>query len=876
MRYKTGNPVGPDGSIAPEDLYDNSGIIDLVVTGQENTAEDRLGRVILTLKGMSSAAGDATIAIGAAQEALTSAQNSKVSAGQSATSAVEAAASAAIVDATNIQSYVTDAAAYAAQAQAAAATAGVFTDVAAGLAATTNGKYFSIPSAEDSEYTILYLNSAGVAQEIKRYPSRKSVDRVRLSSGEKLVSADYSTLAEALGGAAFIKRGGKVVGLNIPEGSSGANSYVIHWIELDPAARSYLAGSTIRLKLVASCSTYFAAKLANDFVGFVWRNGAGIAAGSLVSQAAVGAEFLREVSYTVTAADERIGLVMHIVGGSTTGHFYNAASLSYSIDTWAGGTTNAADFLVEQKIEPQKRQLLVRQDGGGDYLTPVAATSAIDSAGRILEYDILVSPGTYTNINWEVKNYTNLIGQQRENSIIASELADNVNPSTIKDVQTLWVNGSTRLANLAVTGRNVRYPIHSEGSGQNKDTQMVIENCHIEHLGNDGARQYQIDNGGNPDLVWPFTTAWGWGAASGQRFSAKRSTFRSPTVAWYVHTNSYFDKPCISSLDNCECIATNSDGKSIRVQPLGSIRDDVVQINNCLLVGDIDYISGPWIPAALEDQPADHSEIKMIGAGNSPAVFTIQDFGRALKIESSLVGVGSAVSVGGTAFAPLFGKESYARNGVPGMKGFRYGWADISGAGVGQLENVFITSLGKRLGDCTGTPKTLSVFVNFSTTPVNIVFNQDYTNATNASILSTINAALAGSAIASEYAAGERYRPRFTDEEMLLKNASSDGIPMGAALAFSGSNKQVRKMTSTDSPEIFAGIAWEDIYPGQFGRVKTKGYLSVKDVLGTLSGLSYGQALYVDPATPGRVVDIVGANPIMMAIRGDAVQVAPK
>lgn len=877
MRNNTGNPVEPDGSSDPRDLQDNAKNLDLAVNSDSNTFLDRLGVPRLTFAGMSSAAGDATIAIGAAQQALAYSQNSKVSADQSAASAAEAASSAAIVDATNIQAYVADAAAYASQAQAAAATAGVFTTVAAGIAATTDGKYFSVPSATDSEYTVLYLNASGVAQEVKRYPSKKAVDRVRIGSGEKLLGPDYLTLAEALGGATFARSGGKVVGLNIPTGSNGVLSYVVHFITLDVAARSALAGSTVRLKLVASgTENFLGAKVTTDFVGFVVRNGAGSAMGTLVGNAQTGTEFSREVSYTVTADDERIGVVIQIQGGGTAGYSYRAASLSYSIDNWVASTVYASDYLVEQKLQPYVREILVKSDGSGDNLSPVAANSQILDAGRTREYDVIVGPGTYTDKEWTVKDYVSLVGTDRYSSIIAGELADNVNPSTIQNIQTLWVNGNTQLRNLTVTGRNVRYPVHSEGSGLNKNTSMVVENCLIEHLGNDGAVQWQEANGGNPSLVWPFTTAWGWGAASGQKFKGVRSTFRSPTVAWYVHTNSYFDKPCISTLDNCECIATNSDGKSIRVQPLGSLRNDIVQVNNSLLVGDIDYLSGPWIPALIEDQPADHSEIKIMGAGNSPAVFTIQDFGRALRIESSLVGAGSAISVGGTAFAPLFGKESYARNGVSGMKGYRYGWADISGAGVGQLENVFITSLGKRLGDCTGAPKTLSVFVNFSATPVNIVFNQNYTNATNASILSTINTALAGSAVASEYAVGERYRPRFTDEEMLLKNASSDGIPMGAALAFSGSNKQVRKMTATDSALIFAGIAWEDIYPGQFGRVKTKGYLSVKDVLGALSGLSYGQALYVDSAAPGRVVTAVGANAIMKAIRPDAVQVSPK
>ena len=49
--------------------------------------------------------------------------------------------------------------------------AGVYTTTEAGLAATTSGQYFSVPSAASSEYLILYQNSSGTAVEIKRYPS---------------------------------------------------------------------------------------------------------------------------------------------------------------------------------------------------------------------------------------------------------------------------------------------------------------------------------------------------------------------------------------------------------------------------------------------------------------------------------------------------------------------------------------------------------------------------------------------------------------------------------------------------------------------------------------------------------------------------------
>jgi lysophospholipase L1-like esterase len=47
----------------------------------------------------------------------------------------------------------------------------IYVDTAAGLAATASGGYFSVPSGVSDESLILYRDDAGVAQEIKRYPS---------------------------------------------------------------------------------------------------------------------------------------------------------------------------------------------------------------------------------------------------------------------------------------------------------------------------------------------------------------------------------------------------------------------------------------------------------------------------------------------------------------------------------------------------------------------------------------------------------------------------------------------------------------------------------------------------------------------------------
>ncbi|HDS1793001.1 SGNH/GDSL hydrolase family protein [Pseudomonas putida] len=57
------------------------------------------------------------------------------------------------------------------------ASASIYATVAAGLAATDPGQYFSVPSPSGAEYLILYRNQAGVAVEVKRYPSAGAVSK---------------------------------------------------------------------------------------------------------------------------------------------------------------------------------------------------------------------------------------------------------------------------------------------------------------------------------------------------------------------------------------------------------------------------------------------------------------------------------------------------------------------------------------------------------------------------------------------------------------------------------------------------------------------------------------------------------------------------
>lgn len=64
MRYNTGNPVGPDGSSSPFDLYDNSGIVDLLVNGPLGEYLDRLGVPMKSWRGIMQQVTDYLIAQG--------------------------------------------------------------------------------------------------------------------------------------------------------------------------------------------------------------------------------------------------------------------------------------------------------------------------------------------------------------------------------------------------------------------------------------------------------------------------------------------------------------------------------------------------------------------------------------------------------------------------------------------------------------------------------------------------------------------------------------------------------------------------------------------------------------------------------------------
>jgi len=686
-----------------------------------------------------------------------------------------------------------------------------------------------------------------------------------LTSGD--VAAGASPRVTAVNGATVATdASGRPAGFAVPANASGASSYV---------AADAVAGNVRGRKIkITQRYTATAGWLASTPQGGVRAQAlAGGASSNLsvtnyaISQS--GTVITQSGEVDVPANADRVGLVLQAAGSApveATARSVVIASITYELSAAAGSVETPNDRMLAVRLDSIRSAVgvfdlqSVNAGAGGGYATPAAASLAATSISATKRTDIPIAPGKYsTDYNWTLAPYARLKAKAAARPWLHYELP-NGSAEPPANYQPLWIVRNGALDGVKVTARNARYAVHCEASGANPDSTIAVRDCWIEHFGNTLAG-------------WVSQAAWGMGVSSGWTVKSEGTTYRSPFCAFSYHTNRDFVKPSYVENRNDRVIGTAVDGEvagmAFRAQPLGSRQRDLHLIVGCEVVGDYFYHPSPWMPTTLDYQPAAHTEIEVSGYGNTPFVFRISDFGRALKIASA-GGAESSIAVAGSAAAVLFGDVSTFA-GVANLPGYVHGSVDVSGAGVGPTNAVFITSLGKRLGDCSTVNKVLTVAVD-GAAPLTVTFNQDYTNVTNAVVLAAINAVL-GAAAATEYALGNRYRPNIRDEEQTLQNSSAVGIPMGSVLAYNGSYKRVRLMTSADAASLFAGVAWEDIYPGGWGRVKTSGYLPISDVRRTdAAPLAFGSTMSIG-ATPG-VASSGGSQGLLHAIRPDAIEVA--
>lgn len=476
--------------------------------------------------------------------------------------------------------------------------------------------------------------------------------------------------------------------------------------------------------------------------------------------------------------------------------------------------------------------IIVAEDGSGDFTTVKAAAASIVDSGKYRRYLISVKPGIYTDVDYHIPNYVDLIGESWKNTWLKGYLPPETEQNTIVYTETIWMNYTSKFKNLRITCQNMRYPIHSDSGASSNQAVTELEDLWVQHLGNDEADAYH----GSP--VWGSQHAWGCGTHSNQKIYGRRCRFESATSPFYYHTNKNFEKPCHVELENSEMIVTKEGGYGLVLAPLGSGTPDTCVVNGCVIGGaGIDIIDPPWLGTA---QPSDHCEIDLrVSASTSVPVHMSTTTAGLL-----LTGGTENIQVSGTAVPIIFGTVTY-RDGAPNLPPIAMGEFDVFGYWLATAK------LGQRLGNCVASPLTLTVSLDDGASTSNVVFDRDYSADDLEDIVAEINTALSGMATISYENFSYWYRPVFADEEETLSNSGSDGIKRGQALVKT-SYSSCKVMTKNDDVGLFAGIALQDILPGRGGRVRSKGVINYlwADVSG---GPEFGDKLVIGD-TPGQLV----------------------
>lgn len=400
--------------------------------------------------------------------------------------------------------------------------------------------------------------------------------------------------------------------------------------------------------------------------------------------------------------------------------------------------------------------------------------------------------------------------------------------------QTLYTYASNALIQgIKFIAKNIRYALHLDNSGgankrhDFKDVSFIFK-------GDKGSQQ-----------------ALGVGTSSGEETYFDGGSCHSDVgVPFYCHNNSKFLKPSLMSFKDYS-FSSNESKYAILLQNDGSLVKDKIELVGCSFGGSAYIIryEDMWLKKNTIDKfdSFDHAEWKFTGFGNAPFLFENVVGGDSLHFQTTAKGVGNSIRFDTTSSAyPLLIKNNQAntdvslytdnrdyvdgyivQDGSVDLSAQAWGCKDLSESAGAYDSGVVYTSLGKRLGNCSSSNKTLGVIINGTT---NIVtFNKDYTSMSNAAILAEINAALSG-AIASLNIYGRDYYPMMSDVTEVVYNTTATYIPEGSVVAKDGGS--VRLAQAGD--KIY-GVALDDIpvmqtmsdgsRKGQ-GRVLKRGYIS--------------------------------------------------
>jgi len=445
-------------------------------------------------------------------------------------------------------------------------------------------------------------------------------------------------------------------------------------------------------------------------------------------------------------------------------------------------------------------------------------------------------------------------------------------------------NVSMTLKNLTLLGKNIRYPLHIYGGSAANKT-FVLENCIIRHEGNTGKAL----------AGWRQPRPFGVGLSSGFHFIVRNCDIYSeqnPPV--YHGTNTPFARPASVLYENCKFKTGKKTENLVWLYSQGSGQINKITLRNISGSGTVGIGTGVWTPERLEEQIADHNEFEILMPDTPPLAYTYKSPGQALRIDSKSKKQGSSVRFDETSSAfpllignPADSKEMINRYGLQQQYGysFRDGGDGLSGYAIGTFslqedpikyrKGIYISSMGKRLGDCSEQPKALRVLIDGKSYEVKFAKNYDGQNQTtppnikNAAILDEINAVIGEVATISLQDPATEYYPELKGMKR-LRNDDTTAILSGMGVVFTGQDT-MRKALHSDGK--IDGICLDNgkvkdrcriITSGETWAAAKQNRFSIREL--AASACNPGDQLGISPNNPG--VFEAGVTPgVLVSVR---------
>lgn len=263
------------------------------------------------------------------------------------------------------------------------------------------------------------------------------------------------------------------------------------------------------------------------------------------------------------------------------------------------------DFPYNNYYEfPQKLKKLIAKSSEkanlhiSEYSDLQKVIDSCTDASPLKTYDLILEEGSYNGMNLRTKDWVNILGKTLEREkyrIVGIRPNGSTNCGTY---QTINFQSASKLQNLTITCKNMRYPIHNDDCPIGIEQKII--NCHIEHLGNwirDSSRMAEIGECG-----WTSCHALGCGTSSGMRIYIEGCTriARKSGKALYAHNNVNF-----SVRSKVICINSNiiqaDGGPAVFMTSLGSGKNDLCYLYNNNINGPISIEDNPWLGMKKEN-----------------------------------------------------------------------------------------------------------------------------------------------------------------------------------------------------------------------------------------------------------------------------------